>query len=347
MRFEWSHGPSFVLLLAACSGLALLSCTRNAPDEAALDASAPAATTPMTTLRGDWYEIQVPPKWLDLPLVSDRRRALVARELNSPKSDPDVLVIIARPIPATKDTPLEAVVTAFAGAAGGRAPVVEKRLLAGEPAVVATTSSQNAKGAPATFQTWGALVQNNVVIVQCGGTGPGAAESETLCPEIMGTFHVSGALTKPALPAVPPLSALAVRRLGGVSLLVPPDWQTAAADWVQPPVVGVAHSKLTATGPVQYAAVQVSELGDAGSADTLAAQLDVVPILHLVRREPFAFTVGKGVETEMRDAVSSTFFYYDVVAKGAAYEVNCTVPTEEADAFRPVCQAIAKSLRVQ
>ena len=336
---------SLVLFACACA------CNRSAPDEAVRDAGTGAAKADAialpTTLAGDWYEIKVPPNWLDLPLVSDRRRALVARELTSAKTDPDVLVIIARPIPAQKDTPLEAVVTAFAGAAGGRAPTVEKRLLAGEPAIVATTSSKNAKGEAATFQTWGALIQSNVVIVQCGGTGNGAAQSAALCPEIMGSFRVKGALAKPALPAVPQVSALLARRLGDVTLRVPPEWETAAPDWVQAPVIGVAHSKVNATGPVQYAAVQVSELGDAGTADAFAGQLDAVPILHRVRRDPFTFAAGKGVETEMRDAVSATFFYFDVVVKGAAYEVNCTVPTEEADAFRPVCEAMAKSLRVQ
>lgn len=334
-----------------------LQCARSRVDEPAPGERGDAAVTvttpadgPWERIQGGWFELKVPPRWQTLPLTSDKRRAMFAIQLNTPRDQPDVIVLVTRPRPLdVGDAGASASATRLArtlNLAQGQpadAPT-ETGKLAGEPAVIVAATGTKPNGQATSLKTWSALKDGHLLMVTCGGTGAGLPLAARVCPDIVASFALSAPLPAPPPIEAPTPAALVPRQLGDVTVSVPSDWQSAGSDWFPPPAIGGARSVSAPSGPFEVATLHVSRFPGAASAEALADQLATMPTMTRVRRSPVTLPIGPAIETELTDGLGSRSLLYDLVKGGVGYELTCEAPERGFDRYRPMCLATAKSL---
>lgn len=341
------------------TGCLLAGCVRSRVDEpaAATDAAvvieAPGGSV-TESIDGGWFEVKVPPRWQSLPLTTDKRRAMFAKQLNTPRDQPDVLVLIARPRPfelalavadgGTSNTTARLARTLNLSQGQPADAATETGTLAGAPAIVVAATGTKPGGQPISMKTWGAIKDGHLLMLTCGGTGPGLALAARLCPDIVASFKLPAPLPAPPPVVAPALTTLAARTVGDVTVAVPAAWETTGPDWFPAPAVFGVRSPSPATGPFEVATLHVSRFPGAPSVEALAEPLGNMPTMTRLRRVTTSLPAGAAIESELSDGLGSRSLLFDLVKGGVGYELTCEGPERGFEAYRPLCLAAAKSL---
>lgn len=341
--------------LAAVIATSLLGsgCVRSRVEEPAATDAGIVVTTPgdgpWERIDGEWFELKVPPRWQSLPLTTDKRRAMFAKQLNTPRDQPDVLVLVPRPRPldvgdAGPGAPARIARTLNLAQGQPADAPTETGTLAGAPAIVVAATVTKPNGQTTSLKTWGAIKDGYLLMLTCGGTGPGLGLAARLCPDIVASFALPKPLPAPPAITLPSPFALATRTAGDVSVGVPEGWEAAGPDWFPAPSVLGARSPTAPIGPFEVATLHVSRFPGVPSVEALAEPLGAMPTMTRVRRTTTTLPAGAAIESELSDGLGSRSLLFDLVKGGVGYELTCEAPERGFEAYRPLCLAVAKSL---
>ena len=343
--------PCWLVLLA---GVAACGCSRTPePTEhgaisepAAPEASAaPAPPVANLTFTRDVVELRVPADWQELPASTDKRREQFLAALNTPKEQPDVLVLVMRPtaVDDSKDGP-ETLARIAVGSLEAR---VTPGKLGDLDAVVASAETARSDGKALSSTAWVAVRAGVAFVVSCGGTGAeGIALAARLCGPIVQSYRLVRHVPQVRRIDVPAAAELVTRTIGSVDVRVPRSWEPLGSGWTVAPEVGGFRTPVPKTGPYESATVKVAVIPSATSAGALADEIDRSPLGHTSSRAPFTGPLGASLVSDRRFAGGEASRVYDQVVDGTGYELSCSFP-ERLAGFSAECDAMARSMRIR
>jgi hypothetical protein len=284
----------------------------------------------------------VPASWIPQALDSDKRRAMFSARLRSPPGEPDIQVLLQRPMPLpdriADGRPPEALVAMMARALGPNARVVEGTL-SGSPAAVVAIDNP---ALPLRSRTWLAVIDRHLVSFACSGLRDGAAVAEGVCDGLVETLRVAD------LPAPPPLAQepLVTQQVGGLALPVPSSWVPLGSDWLGAEQVGGLRAPNPPSGIWESHMVLVGLFPGVTDLSALTEGLDasLEGFATHTGREPVVSGIGHGLQSTFTDGATATWALHAGVGT-TGVEILCQGPERSRDQVAVLCAQVFDGVR--